>query len=171
MGTTAQRIAIVGSGGSGKSTFAEQLAARTGLPVIHLDEHYWKPGWQRADDEDWSIRQRELAAAERWIIDGNHGSTVDIRFERADTVIFLDIPRRTCLRGILWRHFFSKKLQAEGCPNRLDREFLRWVWQFPKDSRVRLLEGFERHPHLQVLTVRRRGQFAGLIDSFSAPAQ
>lgn len=162
---TPQRIAIVGSGGSGKSTFAERLGARTGLPVTHLDEVYWKPGWVEPDKDEWIEVQRQLAAADRWIIDGNHGSTIDVRFSRADTVVFLDIPRSVCLRGILYRHFFSKKLQAEGCPNRLDRDFLKWVWQFPNESRPRLIDGFARHPHLRVVVIHSRDQMDAALDA------
>jgi adenylate kinase family enzyme len=91
--------------GSGKSTFARQLATRTGLPVLHLDVEYWKPGWERPSDEEWRERQRTLLAGDEWIIDGNYKETLDLRLERAQTVIFLDTPWWLCagrafLRGL-----------------------------------------------------------------------
>lgn len=94
-----ERVAIIGPGGAGKSTLARQLGAITGVPVIHLDREHWKPGWVETPAAEWEERVRELAAAERWIIDGNYGGTLDVRLDRADTVVFLDFGRFRCLRG------------------------------------------------------------------------
>ena len=73
------RVLVDGMMGSGKSTFARALAARTGLPVIHLDVHYWKPGWVRPSDDEWRERQRALLAGKAWIIDGNDNETLALR--------------------------------------------------------------------------------------------
>ena len=81
------RVLVDGMMGSGKSTFARALAARTGLPVIHLDVHYWKPGWVRPSDDEWRERQCALLAGEAWIIDGNYNETLALRLERAETVV------------------------------------------------------------------------------------
>ena len=99
------RVLVDGMMGSGKSTFARALSARTGLPAIHLDVHYWKPGWMRPSDDEWRERQRELLFGESWIIDGNYNETLALRLERADTVVFLDTPWWLCagrafMRGI-----------------------------------------------------------------------
>jgi adenylate kinase family enzyme len=91
-----RRVLVDGMMGSGKSTFARALAAKTGLPVIHLDLHYWKPGWVRPSDEEWRERQRRLLAGEAWIIDGNDNETLSVRLERAETVVFLDTPWWVC---------------------------------------------------------------------------
>jgi adenylate kinase family enzyme len=90
------RVHVDGMMGSGKSAFARALAARTGLPVIHLDLHYWKPGWVRPSDDEWRERQRTLLAGAAWIIDGNYNETLPLRLERADTVVFLDTPWWLC---------------------------------------------------------------------------
>jgi adenylate kinase family enzyme len=90
------RVHVDGMMGSGKSAFARALAARTGLPVIHLDLHYWKPGWVRPSDDEWRERQRTLLAGAVWIIDGNYNETLPLRLERADTVVFLDTPWWLC---------------------------------------------------------------------------
>jgi adenylate kinase family enzyme len=91
-----QRVLIDGMTGSGKSTFARALAAKTGLPVIHLDFHYWKPGWTRPTDDEWRERQRALVGGTAWIIDGNYNETLPLRLERAETVVFLDTPWWLC---------------------------------------------------------------------------
>jgi hypothetical protein len=100
-----RRVLVDGMMGSGKSTFSRALAAKTGLPVIHLDVHYWKPGWTRPSDDEWRERQRALLAGDAWIIDGNYNETLSLRLERAETVVFLDTPWWLCaarafVRGI-----------------------------------------------------------------------
>ncbi len=70
-----KRVAVVGSGGAGKSTLARELGQRTGIPVIHLDEHFWKPGWVATAAEEWRAVQNDLLAADCWIVDGNYGGT------------------------------------------------------------------------------------------------
>ncbi len=90
------RVLVDGMMGAGKSTFARKLGARTGLPVIHLDVFYWKPGWLRPSDDEWRERQRVLLAGDAWIIDGNYNETLALRLERADTIIYLDTPWWTC---------------------------------------------------------------------------
>jgi adenylate kinase family enzyme len=142
-----RRVAVVGSGGAGKSTFARQLGERTGIPVIHLDRHYWKPGWVQTAPHQWRARQAELVAGESWIIDGNYGGTFDVRFACADTVIVLALPRWLCVTRALRRTLRDRgrDLQAGGCPERVDLAFLRWVWRYPIDSRPRLNAALERH--------------------------
>ena len=95
-GAIGRRVLVTGMAGSGKSTFSRALSARTGLPVIHLDLHYWKPGWVRPSDDEWRERQRTLLAREAWIIDGNYNETLPLRLERAETVVFLDTPWWLC---------------------------------------------------------------------------
>ncbi len=99
------RVIVTGMPGSGKSTFSRALSARTGLPLIHLDLHYWKPGWVRPSDDEWRVKQRSLLAGDGWIADGNYHETLDLRLERADTVVVLDTPWWVCsarafLRGV-----------------------------------------------------------------------
>ena len=99
------RVIVTGMPGSGKSTFSRDLSARTGLPLIHLDLHYWKPGWVRPSDDEWRVKQRSLLAGDGWIADGNYHETLDLRLERADTVVVLDTPWWVCaarafLRGV-----------------------------------------------------------------------
>ena len=122
------RVLVGGMMGSGKSTFARALAARTGLPVIHLDLHYWKPGWVRPSDDEWRERQRALLAGEAWIIDGNYNETLALRLERAETVVFLDTPWWLCasrafVRGL--RKPVGK--MPEGCEDSVNRR-LRDEW-------------------------------------------
>jgi adenylate kinase family enzyme len=95
-----KRVAIIGCGGSGKTTVATRLGERTGLPVVLLDQHYWRSGWQETPREEWEALQRELCSRPSWwIMDGNYGGTMAMRLEAADTIIFLDYPTWACLWG------------------------------------------------------------------------
>lgn len=66
-----QRVLVIGSPGSGKSTLATELAERTGLPLIHLDQEYWRAGWVEPPKAEWRQRVADLISRERWVMDGN----------------------------------------------------------------------------------------------------
>ena len=153
-----ERVAIVGSGGAGKTTLARALAAATGLPAVHLDEHQWKPGWVSTPGDEWRELQERLFAGPRWIADGNYGGTLDLRLSRADTVIVLALPRWQCLAGALRRKArnWGRSVQAEGCPERIELGFLRWIWRYPTDGRLKVDAALARHPHLDVVELTSR---------------
>ena len=140
-----RRVLVVGPGGAGKSTFARRLGERTGLPVIHLDEHHWRPGWEPPPDDEWRAIVTELAAGEEWIIDGNYGGTIDVRVRAADTAVFLDYAPIPCITRALRRSIFNhgRAVQAAGCPEHIDLEFLRWIANYRRDSRPRVLAELE----------------------------
>ena len=96
VGAIGRRVLVDGMAGSGKSTFSRALSAKTGLPVIHLDVHYWKPGWVKPSEDAWRETQRNLLAGDAWIVDGNDLDTLGLRLERADTVVLLETPWWTC---------------------------------------------------------------------------
>lgn len=142
-----QRVAVVGSGGAGKTTFSRELSHRTGLPIVHLDRHYWKPGWVESPRDEWRIALIEKLEGEQWIADGNYAGTFDVRFSRADTIIVLAPPRWRCISRAIRRSFVNHGLsvQAEGCPERIDVTFLWWLWRYPKDGRPLLDEALRVH--------------------------
>lgn len=138
-----ERIAIVGIAGSGKSTLARELGRRLRLPVIHLDRVYWRPGWQPRPDDEFAAIQRELVASERWVIDGNYSGTLPLRLARATAVIYLDLPRRVVLPRVALRTLRERgRVRADsgdGCPEKLDLQFIRWIWETPRRSRPKVL--------------------------------
>jgi len=143
-----KRIAIIGSGGAGKSTLARQLGRSLGIEVYHLDKLMWKRGWIMSSDEEELQIQSSLVARETWIIDGNYGKTMPIRLEAADTIVFLDRPRWLCLWRIVTRYFknvgHTRADMAERCPDECDWEFIQWVWNYPRRFRPIALERIER---------------------------
>jgi len=157
---TLNRILILGPGGAGKSTLAKKLADKFGLPLIHLDQHYWQPGWVPMDSERWSMTIAELTARERWIMDGNFARFLDARLEVADLVVFLDVNRRRSLWGAFTRVLKQsgqvRSDMAPGCPERFDAEFFLWLWNFPRDSKPELESAFARHSETPVVRLRSR---------------
>ena len=138
---------IVGSGGAGKSTCARRLADATGLPLVHLDREFWNPGWVPTPTEAWHERVSELAAGDRWILEGNYGGSAHLRLASADTVVFLDVDRLTCMRRALTREArnWGTCAQAPGCPERFSVEFLKWIWHYPKEGRMRMEQAIAEH--------------------------
>jgi adenylate kinase family enzyme len=135
-----ERVLIIGSPGAGKSVLARRLAAATGLPVVHLDRHFFDPGWVEPAPEVWRARVAELTGAARWIMDGNYTSTLSMRLAVADTAIFLDFPMWLCLWRVVLRSLrsFSRHRgddMAPGCLEHIDVQFLLYVWRFPRDQR------------------------------------
>jgi adenylate kinase family enzyme len=143
-----ERVLVIGSGGSGKTTFATRLAPLSGLPLVHLDSHYWLPNWRKRPEEEWPRIVAELLSADRWIMDGNYGGTLEERLEACDTVFFLDIPRTQCITRVLRRQISGwgrhRPEMPEGCNERLSLEFLAWIWAYPARRRGRILQRLER---------------------------
>lgn len=114
-----KRVLIIGSSGSGKSTLARQLGATLELPVIHLDRHYWHPGWVGTPTAKWRNEVHHLVQRDTWIMDGNYRGTLDIRLEAADSVVFLDLPPWICaVRAIKRRIQYHNRPRpdiADGC--------------------------------------------------------
>src|SRR6476469_5299212 len=98
-----RRIAVVGTSGSGKTTFADRIAARLDLPRIELDALHWQPGWVASDVELFRDRVRAATAKEAWVSDGNYSAVRPIVFHRADTIVWLDLPLRICLWRVIAR--------------------------------------------------------------------
>lgn len=111
------RVVVTGMTGAGKSTFSKALSAKTGLPLIHLDHHFWKPGWVAPSDDEWREKQRGILAGDAWIADGNYSETLDLRLERADTIVYLDTPWWTCARRAFVRGIRRPpgSVMPEGC--------------------------------------------------------
>ena len=144
-----RRVSVVGTSGSGKSTVASALAAALGADVLELDSVFHQPNWVPLPTSEFRRRVAAVTAGERWVIDGNYSSKVgDVVWARADTVVWLDLPRRTVMRRILWRTLRRVAGRAElWNGNRehwrnfftLDKEesVIAWAWQTHAANRVK----------------------------------
>lgn len=154
-----ERIAIVGCGGSGKSHLARVMGARLGITPVHLDVVFYDKDWKPLDQEAFAALQRDLVAAPRWIIDGNYASTLPIRLEAADTVIFLDLPGWACLLGIAQRRLRhgGGQHQAIGVYDRITWNFIRYILGYRKKMAPRVRALIAAHAgHAQVIVLRSR---------------
>ncbi len=153
---------IIGNGGSGKTTLARALSKILALPVYHLDEVHWYDEWQEIPKSLFLAKQEHLVAQESWIIDGLYRNSLAIRLARADTVIFLDLPRSECIKRIILRTWYNYgSSPAGGCPkcavrfNRQLFKLLYYVWGFDQQFKPVLSEkmknqrGNQRWFHLQ----------------------
>jgi adenylate kinase family enzyme len=157
-----KRIMIIGSCGSGKTTLAIQLSKILKLPIIHLDKEYWKPGWVEPLKNEWEDKQNKLVLNDSWIIDGNYGGTFDIRFRRANTVIFLDYNKYVCLYRIIkrWIKNIGKKRadMADGCLEKIDIQFIKFVWEFPKNSRYKIIGKIDEYKDINKIILINKKQ-------------
>ena len=155
-----ERIIIIGCGGAGKSTLAQQLGGITGLPVIHLDKLFWHPGWVESTKDEIDGKIMDAMAEPRWIIDGNYNRTLRKRLEYCDTVIYLDFSRFACLMGVAKRVLTTygtvRPDMAEGCPERFDLEFLQWVWNFNKTKRDRYYRLLNETDGIEKIVLKNR---------------
>jgi len=166
------KIAIVGSPGSGKSTFAFQLHKILHIPLFHLDQYFWKPGWQKPDPEEFMNVHYELCDAKEWIIDGMAIRLFGYRIAQADIIIYLDIPLYICLYRIFKRAFlnFGKVYfsSAPGCPEKFPSwEFLKYVWDFRKIQKPEI-EGWLAYykDEKEIFIVKNKHQIDELIKKF-----
>jgi adenylate kinase family enzyme len=143
-----KRVLVIGSGGAGKSTFARRLGEKTGLEIIHLDVLYWKPNWVESERDEWRKTIEEVIKRDSWIMDGNFSGTLDVRIPAADTIIFLDFPPAVCVYRILKRILVYRKGKrpdmAEGCGEKFDWEFTKWVWNYKTRSKPKVEELLKR---------------------------
>ena len=167
-----ERILIIGCGGAGKSTLARQLGKRTGLPVVHLDQLFWHPGWVESTKDEIDAKIMEELGKPRWIMDGNYNRTLPMRLEKCDAVIYLDFSRVACMFGVLKRILTTygtvRPDMAEGCPERFDLDFLKWVWNFNKSKREKYYRLLNETDGIEKIVLKNRRAVKRFLQSLEA---
>lgn len=154
---------IVGLSGAGKSVLAQQLGKAYALPVCHLDRYYWKPGWQEIDPKAFKEIHTALVAQEQWIIEGNSMMTFQDRISAADTIIYLDLPRVSCLWRVIKRRFFyaqkDRTHRPAGCSEKVTWKLVCYVlWHFRTTYHPKVVEQLEQ--------AKRAGKEVHVVTSF-----
>lgn len=167
-----KRIMIIGCGGAGKSTLARELGDLLQLPLVHLDKAYWRPNWLERDKQEWEQIVTKLADQDQWILDGNYGGTMDIRLQRADTVVFLDRSRWLCVYRVLLRLWRTagrtRPDMAEGCEERFSFAFLHYVFFYNNTRRPGILKKLHQLSSKQtVFRLRTQREINHFIASLS----
>ena len=155
-----ERIIIIGCGGAGKSTLARKLGEALDIPVVHLDKLFWKPNWVEKSNEEFDALLAQELAKDRWIMDGNFNRTMPERIKRCDTIIYLDFSRFACLMGVLKRIITTygkvRPDMGEGCPERIDLDFLKWVWNFNKNKRESYYKLLNEAENVETIVLKNR---------------
>jgi adenylate kinase family enzyme len=159
-----QRIAIIGSGGAGKTTLARALSARLGLPHVELDALHWGPGWMPSSAEELRPRVAAALASEAWVVDGNYSQVRDLIWPRADTLIWLDyalllvltrLTRRTVGRIVRRERLWNENREEVRHLLARDSIFL-WVIQTHPRHRRQYPELLVRPEHAHLVVIRLR---------------
>ena len=128
-----------------------------------------KPGWVQVSHEEFDVLHRQALAEEKWIMDGNFNRTMGERVARCDAIIYLDFSRFACLFGVLKRvlttYGTARPDMGEGCPERFDWEFLRWVWNYNKDKRERNYKLLNEAEHAETIVLKNRREMKKFLNS------
>ncbi|MFD2637870.1 DNA topology modulation protein [Piscibacillus salipiscarius] len=154
-----KRVMLIGSPGSGKSTMSRELAEILKLDLYHLDNLFWSPGWVMASREKQIEITKELIKQDKWIIDGNYNGTIDLRLERADFVVFFDLPRRVCMYRIFKRmiqYRGQRRPDLNAGTERFSWEFIKYVWDFRKSKQPGVYKHLRNYPTKTVVIIRTR---------------
>ena len=152
-----KRIMIIGCPGSGKSTFARGLAEKTGLPLYYLDMMYWNPDRTTKPKEEFRATLRETVALPEWIIDGNYGSTLELRMEACDTVIFLDFPVEVCIAGVEERRG-KPRPDMPWVETEPDLEFIEFIRKYNEESRPKVIDLLEKYCEKEIIIFKSRAE-------------
>jgi adenylate kinase family enzyme len=165
-----QRVSVIGTSGSGKSTLARSLAGILDASWLELDSVYHQASWTPLDASEFRARVVAAAAGERWVIDGGYSAVRDLVWARADTVVWLDLPRRTVMRRIIGRTLRRVAGRVELWNGNRERwrnlftwdkeeSVIAWAWQTYGSRRERYagLLADPAHAHLRVVRLTSPG--------------
>ena len=149
------KVIILGCSGSGKSTFARKLQEKTGLPLIHLDNIWWKADRTHISRDEFDRRLEEILAGEKWIIDGDYSRTYEVRFRACDTVFFLDFDEKQCMAGITDR-IGKDRPDIPWTETGLDPELVELVKNYAENNRPVVHSLLEEYKEKQSIIFKSR---------------
>ena len=152
-----KKITVLGCSGSGKSTFSRKLHSITGLPLIHLDNIWWKPDKTHISREEFDRTLERIFQENAWIMDGDYSRTYEVRFQACDTVIFLDYAYEECMAGITER-VGKTRPDIPWAEQSLDPALVKLVQCFADENRPVLYSLMEKYPDKHQFVFRSRAE-------------
>jgi adenylate kinase family enzyme len=178
-----RRVSVVGTSGSGKSTLARELADILGVPHLELDAVHHQPGWAPLPTDEFRRIVAARAAAGGWVIDGNYGRVRDLVWARADTVVWLDLPKRTVMRQVVWRTLRRVALRRELWNGNRERwrnfltwnpeeSVISWAWHkhAPDHAKYAAAAADPASAHLRFIRLASRRDIARFLDDARSEA-
>ena len=173
-----KRINVIGTTGSGKTTFSKELSSVLGISYIQLDELFWKPNWVESKDEEFLPKVAAAVSEDTWVLDGNFSRTKDIKWQRADTVIWLDFNYFLTLTQLLKRTVYRAITKGELWPNTDNREsfkksffdrssILMWFFKNYKSNRKKYFNAMQskEYPNLNFVHIQNRKEARDYIEN------
>jgi len=169
------RVSIVGVPGSGKTTIGRRLAISLGVPFVELDEIFHQPGWEDLPQDDFRSRVADAVSRDEWVVDGNYSAVQDLVWQRAETVVWLDLPRRVVMCRVVMRTVRRASTREElwnGNREPLSnfyrwdpqKNIVRWAWVKYADYGDRYATAIEDPLHAHIRFIRLRS--AAEVDAF-----
>ena len=152
-----KKVIVIGCPGSGKSTVSRALHNKTGIPLYHLDMMYWNANKTTVEKSVFLERLSAVLEKDEWIIDGNYGSTMELRMLACDTVIFLDYPLEICLDGIKERRG-KPRSDMPWIETEEDAEFIEFIKNYEEQQKPKVLELLKKHSDKNIIIFKSREQ-------------
>lgn len=165
-----KKIMIIGKPGSGKSTVAKKLSELLFLPVYHIDQYYFNPDWSKQDFEIFMQKQREIVNSDEWIIEGCSTKTFEVRWQKADLVLFLNYPNVVCLWRLIKRRFFSDGTvysRPEGAKNSLPLHLIMYMLNFERNNKDAIYALHKKYKQIPLYEITNDDALKTLIASLS----
>jgi adenylate kinase family enzyme len=162
-----KRILVLGSSGAGKSAFTRQLGRILAIETIHLDSYYWQPNWISTPPEEWDKKLEVLLKKDSWVMDGNYTASLPLRLEHADTAIFLDRGRLQsllrCVTRFLKYRGQNRPELAPGCNEKIDWDFIKWMWNYPRDVKPSVMQAFQSQAEMNIVILKNDNEIASFL--------
>ena len=153
-----KKIIVIGCPGSGKSTFSKALHKITGIPLFHLDMMFWNKDKTTVEKSVFLDRLSAAMENSEWIIDGNYSSTMELRMNNCDTVIFLDYPLEVCLNGIMERKGKARSDMPWTEPDEYDQEFVEFIKNYNTQNRPKVMELLDKYSDKNIFIFKGRSK-------------
>ena len=152
-----KKVIVIGCPGSGKSTVSRALHNKTGIPLYHLDLMYWNADKTTVEKSVFLERLSAVLEKDEWIIDGNYGSTMELRMAACDTVIFLDYPLDVCLDGIRERRG-KPRSDIPWIETEEDEEFIEFIRNYNEQQKPMVLDLLKKYSCKNIIILKSREQ-------------